>query len=204
MSSSPNKALSKNASSNHLPIITPSSPQSTRTLRRLQSAQNLSSNPPSLIAQQRQLQQNQTQHRSGNGLAKEPAVPPLPPHQMGPGSVSAELSSRLRANSDLAAPHNLGAPIYRGKATHPRKLIPADASGKRSSLEILLRDGPLGENLDENLKELRYLILSSRVDADNDGMVCNFTSLLLPASSKRCVRSVLMPVTSLLIGSIYG
>lgn len=188
MSSSPNKLLSKNASSNHLPIVAPSSPQSTRTLRRLQSAQNLSSNPPSLIAQQRQLQQNQSQHRSGNGMSKDPPVPSLPAHQTGSGSVSAELSSRMRANSDLAAPQSLGAPIYRGKATHLRKAVPADASGKRSSLEILLRDGPSGENLDENLKELRYLILSSRVDADNDGMVCEITLLFLPAStSPMCV-----------------
>lgn len=42
---------------------------------------------------------------------------------------------------------------------------------KRSILESLLRDGPQHGDAAEGLQELRYLVLSTRVDADGDGMV---------------------------------
>lgn len=38
-------------------------------------------------------------------------------------------------------------------------------------LESLLRDGPQNGKTAESLQELKYLVLSSRVDADGDGMV---------------------------------
>jgi cell cycle arrest protein BUB2 len=42
---------------------------------------------------------------------------------------------------------------------------------KRSLLENFLRDGPPSGDPREGLQELKYLVLSSRVDADGDGMV---------------------------------
>ena len=47
---------------------------------------------------------------------------------------------------------------------------------KRSVLESYLRDGPQNGDMIEGLQELRYLVLSSRVEADADGMV-GFESL---------------------------
>lgn len=41
-------------------------------------------------------------------------------------------------------------------------------------LETFLRDGPQNGDLVGGLQELRYLVLSSRVEADGDGMVCLF------------------------------
>lgn len=40
-------------------------------------------------------------------------------------------------------------------------------------MESYLRDGPLDGNLAEGMQELRYLVLSTRVEADVDGMVCS-------------------------------
>src|SRR6266536_604886 len=134
MSTSPNKSLSKNASINHLPsTLVPASPQSTRTLRRLHSAQNLSSNAPSLIAQQRQLQQSQLQGRTGIGQIKEAASTlQNHPNHIAPGPSSLELPSRLRANSDLAASHTVGN-MYGHRRPGPlRKGPSSDSSGKRS------------------------------------------------------------------------
>lgn len=42
---------------------------------------------------------------------------------------------------------------------------------KRSLLESLIRDGPQNGKTREALQELKYLVLSYRVDADGDGMV---------------------------------
>jgi cell cycle arrest protein BUB2 len=41
-----------------------------------------------------------------------------------------------------------------------------------------LRDGPQSSNPHEGLRELKYLVLSSRVDADGDGMVRRTQSCL--------------------------
>lgn len=49
--------------------------------------------------------------------------------------------------------------------------VPASAShGRKSSLEILVRDGPPGANVEQGLSDLRYHILSSRVEAGKEGM----------------------------------
>lgn len=58
----------------------------------------------------------------------------------------------------------------------PSQRRPARKTGsgfglKRSLLENMLRDGPQNGNTHEALQELKYLILSTRVDADGDGMV---------------------------------
>lgn len=59
----------------------------------------------------------------------------------------------------------------------PTQRRPARKTGsgfgvKRSVLESFLRDGPPNGNVVDSLRELRYLVLSTRVEADVDGMVC--------------------------------
>lgn len=77
---------------------------------------------------------------------------------------------RPRSNSDAATREaTLTAPI-------PTQRRPARKTGsgvgiKRSFLENLVRDGPQHGNTKEALQELKYLVLSTGVDADGDGMV---------------------------------
>ncbi|OJJ39770.1 hypothetical protein ASPWEDRAFT_104557 [Aspergillus wentii DTO 134E9] len=73
---------------------------------------------------------------------------------------------RARSNSDA------GSREAAAKQTLKR---PARKTGsgfgiKRSVLETVLRDGPQSGNTLEGLEELRYLVLSTRVEADADGM----------------------------------
>lgn len=53
----------------------------------------------------------------------------------------------------------------------PARKTGSSVGVKRSGLETLLREGPPNGDILEGLQELRYLILSTRVDADHDGMV---------------------------------
>lgn len=52
----------------------------------------------------------------------------------------------------------------------PARKTGSSVGVKRSGLETLLREGPPNGDILEGLQELRYLILSTRVDADHDGM----------------------------------
>jgi cell cycle arrest protein BUB2 len=114
----------------------PASPESQRTLRRLRSAQNLSTrsaNQPSLISQQR-LQQ-QSQQRASSPTKRNVSIT----------TGSNRSPQRGRANSDATA---LGA--------GPLANLPARRVGlnKRSlaadglSLERLIRDGPVDGDID--------------------------------------------------------
>ena len=146
MSSSPSKPVSR---AGLLPdpatIPIPASPQTNRTVRRFNSHQQLASNPPSLIAQQRTQQQR-------SGLA--------------PRSSRDDLQnvSRLRAKSDAPPPQEK-------RPSSSRKMQAMSAHARKSSLEHLLREGPLNGDLTAGLNELRYKVLSSRVEATNTGMV---------------------------------
>lgn len=133
---------------------TPASPRTLRTLRKIQSHQVLSSSS-ALIAQ--------TQgHQNGPNDDIDSTVIP--------GSATkARAHRRVRSNSDAAAREAAATP----PATQRR---PARKTGsgiglKRSLLENFLRDGPQSDNPRDGLQELKYLVLSSRVDADGDGMV---------------------------------
>lgn len=185
-----------NASLSHLPQASPTSPTKTRTIRRLQSHQTLSSTSgPSLIAQQRQQQRElhqQLQARShsrddlfstgfhGNGVEQTStsalnttsAQHILPP----------ERQRRPRSNSDAVllpmAPSTTAAATG---STRP-KLKPRQSTGeRRSDLDNLIRSGPPNGDLDAGLNKLRYEVLSERVSTESDGMVCL-------ACARICVR----------------
>ena len=131
-------------------IPPPPSPTTTRTIRRLQSHQQLSSNSPSLIAQQRQQQLH--------GLAARESREQLH-HPMPTSSIPAP---RVRANSDAPTPLK--------KPSSSRKLHALAGQNRKSSLEALIRDGPPGGSMQQGLRDLRYHILSSRVEAGKEGM----------------------------------
>ena len=156
--------------SRHIPHLPPpsttanpslSSPRSTRTLRKLQSAQTLSSsyaaaNAPGLIAQQRQVQ-----HRS-SGLLREPSAtqgPPLPPVQS---------HGRSRSNSDIATIGTV--PTAPGPRRIPKKANSGADANPKDDLEMLVRQGTKGDTMG-SLDKLRRLVLLDGVDADSDGMV---------------------------------
>ena len=152
MSISPSKKAPHLIDPANLPL--PASPSTQRTVRRLASHQQLSStNIPSLISQQR----NQQQQR---GLTRKQSRDEL----------QQSTQNRLRAKSD--------APVPEKRPTSSRKTPMASAHARKSSLEFLLREGPPNGDLYAGLSELRYKILSSRVEATNTGMVSPSSYLL--------------------------
>jgi cell cycle arrest protein BUB2 len=135
----------------------PSSPRTMRTLRKIQSHQVLTTSS-ALIAQ------TQSSHLSATrGTDTGSSVTQS-------GSTIRTPARRPRSNSDAAAREaSLVAPV-------PTQRRPARKTGsgvgiKRSLLENLVRDGPQNGNTKEALQELKYLVLSTGVDADGDGMV---------------------------------
>ncbi|KAF7714619.1 Uncharacterized protein PECH_003579 [Penicillium ucsense] len=133
---------------------TPSSPRTMRTLRKIQSHQVLSTSS-ALIAQTQS-----SQLPPSNLSNKESSVP----------TTTKATGRRPRSNSDAAARDS---PSF--EALVPAQRRPARKTGsgvgiKRSFLENLVRDGPQNGNTEETLKELRYLVLSTGVEADGDGM----------------------------------
>ena len=151
------------------------SPRSTRTLRKLQSAHALSSNyaaagnAPSLISQQRQLQH----HKSA--ILRDAGPPPAlvlaaPPQ--------GQLRSRMRADSESAAAEmSIGAAAL--KRTAVAKKINGEDRNAKEELEILVRQGPKGD-LSGSLASLRRSVLLDGLVADSDGMVHSSSSLSRP------------------------
>ena len=140
-----------------------SSPRSTRTLRKLQSAHQLSSNynafnTPSLISQQRQ-QQQQQRNTSMSQKADVPPVPSIPTHH----SPSKPAHHRTRSNSDAV---NLGEirplPGVR-RAVAPRRK-------PKDELKSLMTHGPQ-DDMEVSLQHMRRLILEGGMDAEHDGTV---------------------------------
>ena len=86
--------------------------------------------------------------------------------QMGPPTTT-----RRRARSSSAPRTQEEQQQQQQQQQQRRPLRKSGVGVKRSTLESFLRDGPLNGNLLEGLQELRYQVLSSRVDADADGMV---------------------------------
>lgn len=142
---------------------TPASPRTMRTLRKIQSHQVLTTSN-ALIAQ--------TQSR------------PSPARTVGsnstdsPGGTTTRTLThrRARSNSDAAAREAaLAAPIQTQR--RPARKTGSGIGVKRSLLENLLRDGPQNGKTHEGLQELKYLVLSTKVDADGDGMVRALTTI---------------------------
>lgn len=129
------------------------SPRTMRSLRKIQSHNNLSSGPP--------LSSQASSARSSAG----PDELSRPSQLESP--VRLRTHRRARSNSDASS---------RGAPTIPAQRRPGRKTGsgfgvKKSHLETLLRDGPQQGSLQETLQELRYLVLSTGVEADVDGMV---------------------------------
>lgn len=150
--------------------------QSIRTIRKIQSHQTL---PTTSNARGSSLQHSPRVSGGAEDLSKLTQVAPTPrirPHR------------RARSNSD-AASHD---PNVSTTQKRPARKTGSGFGVKRSVLENLLRDGPQNGNILEGLQELRYLVLSTRVDADADGMVCLpsfYSELLLTAETSRPTES---------------
>lgn len=134
---------------------TPASPRTLRTLRKIQSHQVLSSSS-ALIAQ------TQASHEAGSHGDNDSAGLPG-------AATRARAHRRARSNSDAAARE--AAPTPPAPQRRPARKTGSGIGLKRSLLENYLRDGPQSGDPRDGLQELRYLVLSSRVDADGDGMV---------------------------------
>ncbi|KAL1956853.1 hypothetical protein VTO42DRAFT_6701 [Malbranchea cinnamomea] len=146
------------------PIFATTHTRPVRALRKFQSHQNLSSSPSSSS-----LNPPQPHHFDSQFTPH-----PLPEsgvssqqHLQNEGEAAPPTSrGRSRSNSDVTLNSF-------GSSQAPRRSRKSGSmgfAGKRSGLEILLRDGPPNNDVAAGLEELRYLILSSRVDADSDGM----------------------------------
>lgn len=132
-----------------------SSPRTMRALRKIQSHQILSSRTSAFSGPTSHLS---TARSSVNAEAQQA-------HLDSPVRLR---HRRARSNSDAGSGER---PILQAQKRSGRKT----GSGfgiKRSVLETLLRDGPQNGDVEDALKELRYLVLSTRVEADGDGMVC--------------------------------
>ena len=172
MTTSPVKATTNSPSKNAHPIQPASnaqqlsSPRTARTLRKLQSAHQLSShyasqnNNPSLISQQRQ-----QQHRNPSAsLAPPPPVPSL---------RRSHSYNRLLANPGTPATASIPLQNVTGqlpsakRGKSPRR--PATTLHPKDQLKALVASGPKND-IPASLRDMRYLILGDGVDADNDGM----------------------------------
>ncbi|EAW08409.1 putative mitotic check point protein (Bub2) [Aspergillus clavatus NRRL 1] len=130
------------------------SPRTMRTLRKIQSHQILSS---SLLGGQTSLPSTARTSANTEELSQQAQLE---------SPVRLRTHRRARSNSDAGSGER---PILQTQKRPGRKT----GSGfgvKRSVLETLLRDGPQNGDVLEGLQELRYLVLSTRVEADGDGM----------------------------------
>lgn len=163
MTSSP----SKNAP--HLPPSSTGphlgSPRSLGRLRQQKSAHQLSSNyaalnGPSLISQQRQLQQRIT------NISQTTSIPPPPV----PAIPSPQKHIRARSNSDAVVPN----PVNVGPSLR-RIQLPKKPVDPKDELRSLIRHGPRSD-VPDALQNLRHWILVDGLEADNDGMVKFFAA----------------------------
>ncbi|KAL4866848.1 hypothetical protein BDV12DRAFT_130139 [Aspergillus spectabilis] len=128
------------------------SPRTMRGLRKIQSHHNLSSGP-ALSSQV-----SSARSSAGPDELSKPAQLDSP--------VRLRTHRRARSNSDASSRDVPQLPTQR----RPGRKTGSGFGVKRSLLETLLRDGPQHGNVQEALQELRYLVLSTRVEADGDGM----------------------------------
>lgn len=136
----------------------PASPRTMRTLRKIRSHQVMTTSRD-LIAQTQP-------NRPAVSRPSDDCATKTSPN----ATIRATTHRRARSNSDAAtreAALVASAPIQR----RPARKTGSGVGLKRSLLENFLRDGPQHGKPHESLQELKYLILSTRVDADGDGMV---------------------------------
>ena len=152
-----------------------SSPRSTRTLRKLQSSNALSSNyngsnapaVPTLHPQQRQLA-----HRT-SGLLKEQQSS----SHLNASQAFSQAQARNRANGDAPVLSNTGATL--GPRRMGLKRMNSTEGETKEDLEGLVRHGPKGDVM-ASLKQFRKLVLLGGMVADADGMVRLFITLFRP------------------------
>lgn len=138
------------------PAETPASPRTMRALRKIRSHQVLTTSS-ALIAQTQASNTDTNENRS-------PGTPA--------STASRHTHRRARSNSDAATrASTLAAPAPAPTHRRPARKTGSGIGIKRSQLETLLRDGPQNGKGFDSLEELKYLVLSCRVDADSDGMV---------------------------------
>ncbi|PYH82904.1 TBC-domain-containing protein [Aspergillus uvarum CBS 121591] len=130
----------------------PSSPRTMRGLRKIKSHQILSSHPPP--------------PPSSGRLSAGAEELPAPGPQLDSPVRLRSTHRRARSNSDASSRE----PPILTAHRRPGRKTGSGFGVKRSLLESLLRDGPQNGNVQEGLEELRYLVLSTRVEADADGM----------------------------------
>ncbi len=136
------------------------SPRSLGRLRQQKSAHQLSSNyaalnGPSLISQQRQLQQRNT------SISQTTSIPPPPV----PALPSPQKHIRARSNSDAVVLNSINTgPSLKRIHVSKKPVDPKD------ELRSLIRHGPRSD-VPDALQSLRHLILVDGLEADNDGMV---------------------------------
>ena len=140
----------------------PAPPRTMRTLRKYQSHQTLSSRNNPSQTHQRSARLSGGPEELSRLTQLDPSRRPHGPHR------------RTRSNSD-AGPNEPAQQTQR----RPARRTGSGFGVKKSVLESLLRDGPQNGNIMEGLQELRYLVLSNRLDADADGMVCSLKACLL-------------------------
>ena len=163
MTSSPSKNAPHLPSSSTGPHL--GSPRSLGRLRQQKSAHQLSSNyatsnGPSLISQQRQLQQRIT------NISQTTSIPPPPV----PAIPSPQKHIRARSNSDAVVPNPVNV------ATSLRRIqVPKKPVDPKDELRSLIRHGPRSDAPDA-LQNLRHWILVDGLEADNDGMVKLFAA----------------------------
>ncbi|PKY04811.1 putative mitotic check point protein [Aspergillus campestris IBT 28561] len=136
------------------------SPRAMRGLRKIQSHGVLSPNSP--------------QPPRPSGLSRTPYTSqPSTARTSATAEELALLDSPVRLRSHRRARSNSDAGSRELPAIGTQRRSRKTGSGvgvRKSVLESFLRDGPVGGDLSEALQELRYLVLSTRVEADGDGM----------------------------------
>ncbi|PLN78389.1 putative mitotic check point protein [Aspergillus taichungensis] len=136
------------------------SPRAMRGLRKIQSHGVLSPNSP--------------QPPLPSGLSRTPYTSqPSTARTSATAEELAQLDSPVRLRTHRRARSNSDAGSRELPAIGTQRRSRKTGSGvgvRKSVLESLLRDGPVGGDLREALQELRYLVLSTRVEADGDGM----------------------------------
>ncbi|KAJ5139506.1 hypothetical protein N7448_002914 [Penicillium atrosanguineum] len=133
----------------------PASPRTMRTLRKIQSHQVLTTSN-ALIAQTQSSRSGARGADSGSSSTTSN------------NTIRAPVHRRARSNSDAASREAALAPVSTQR--RPARKTGSGIGLKRSFLENLIRDGPQHGNTQEALQELKYLVLSTRVEADGDGM----------------------------------
>lgn len=154
MSISPTKESHPSLASRNVALFPPPSPH-THRLRRLQSAQNLTT--------------ESSRSNTQSSMRKQPSRN-FSPVRREPSSQAQTSSShqRMRSNSDAPIINATTTGSYGRKQGALKKVAITDAL----SLDRLIRDGPQGGDLAGALETARLKILDQGIKSDSDGMVC--------------------------------